>query len=199
MRKLHRWLMSVVAVLLLYWACSGLTLAIFDATDASQGWNDGGGPGARPLGRTGDIALPARGMGERLAAIASAARALAPDAPLTSIELRSEPDGLRGVVAIGGASPRTLTFDPDGPRLLGSSSAVASLANPPARNVPGSGQAIHNAIKSWHRGNVVGTWGVAVAIFTGLCALVLALSGVWMYFSLWRRRARAGRRAFFWS
>lgn len=190
--------MSVFAILLLYWACSGLTLAIWDLTDSTQGWNDGGGPGARPLGRADDLALPANDIGTKLAAAAQAARAAAPGAPLTSIELRAAPAGTQGVVAIGGDTPRTLSFDMQSLALL-SSFPAASLANPPTRDVPGSGQAIHNSIKSWHRGNIVGTWGIAVAIFTGLIAITLALSGIWMYFSMWRRRSNGGRRAFFWS
>ncbi|MGA3158610.1 MAG: hypothetical protein ABSE43_13655, partial [Steroidobacteraceae bacterium] len=48
MRTWHRWIMTVVVVALSYWVGSGLLMAIYDATDATQVWAiEGGGPGAR--------------------------------------------------------------------------------------------------------------------------------------------------------
>jgi len=40
--------------------------------------------------------------------------------------------------------------------------------------------------------------GRALDLLAGLSMLFLALSGVAMYFDLWRRRQRGGRAGFFW-
>jgi uncharacterized iron-regulated membrane protein len=56
----------------------------------------------------------------------------------------------------------------------------------------------HQLMKQIHRGDWLGLPGRALDLLAGLSMLFLALSGVAMYFDLWRRRRRGGRAGFFW-
>lgn len=119
---------------------------------------------------------------------AAAARAL-PDAPVTSIELRVV-DGVPQAVVLAGASDaRALTFD---------ARTGVQIGDRPALSPP-EPQSTHDAIKDWHRGNIVGQTGVWINLLLGVCLLVLCLTGIWMYLQMLQRRRRQGRHGLFWG
>lgn len=196
MRTLHRWLMTVFAVLFVYWAGSGLTLAIWDLTDSTQAWAETGGPGARPGIDDHAVPLVAESIGSNMALTVKAAHTLLPDAPLTSIEVRMTSSGPRSIVTTGGEDPRSLTFDLQTQALLSNTAANARQVAAPLLNNRSN---MHLRIKDWHRGNIVGDWGVAVALLTGIALLTMLVTGVVLYFSVWNLRRRSGRSSFFWS
>ncbi|MGC3982162.1 MAG: PepSY domain-containing protein [Steroidobacteraceae bacterium] len=200
MRTLHRWVMTVFAVLFVYWAGSGITLAVFDLTDDKQQWTDGGGPGLRPKLNNDLPVLPAAQVGKQVATAIQAAHAAAPGETLTAVELRMTAAGEQVTVDVGGAQPRTLMFDVSSGALLSTTpiAMAADMASGMAAN-PVTSRNWHVVLKNWHRGNIVGTWGVGVAMFTGIALLLMTLSGIYLYFSLWRRQRASGRNSFFWS
>jgi hypothetical protein len=50
-----------------------------------------------------------------------------------------------------------------------------------------------------HTGAIAGYIGLAFSMLCGLALFFLALSGITMYIEMYRRRRRAGHRAFFWG
>jgi uncharacterized iron-regulated membrane protein len=54
-------------------------------------------------------------------------------------------------------------------------------------------------IKHLHSGETFGPVGVAISIIAGLALMFFAVSGMWMYWQMWRRRVQAGIRGVFWS
>lgn len=201
MRKWHRWVMTVFAILFVYWSTSGLTLAIYDLTDAQQGWADGGGPGLRPVVNANHAVLPAESVASSMTAAIATAQRIAPSEPITAVELRQGASGVQASVDIGGAQARTLKLDLLSGVLLTNTPIQRMVGGSPGMGAraPGAPRNLHAAIKDWHRGNIVGLWGVGVAMFTGIALLVMSVTGIWLYFSLWRRRRAVGRSAFFWS
>ncbi len=209
MRNLHRWVMTVFAVLFVYWSVSGLTLGIYDLADAEQGWSDGGGPGARPTGKPGATPIASEAVGTSVTMAVVAARNLAVSEPITALELRQTESGLQTTIDIGGAQARTLKFDAQGALLstmpAAPMGALGAMGGPlggmpmPGMGGPGNGTNFHSVIKNWHRGNIVGDWGVGVALFTGIALLLMIVTGVWLYLNMWQRRRAASRSGFFWS
>lgn len=185
MRKYHRWVMTVFGILLLYWSLSGLTLAIYDTTDPSQTWAmDGGGTGPVGSGAT-YPQLPEADFARLLNIAAAAANAQAPGAPITAMELRSAGGRLQSLVTVTGAHAGVLAFD--------------ALSGAPLSNGGASRGSLHNQLKNWHRGNIVGIAGVLLAIVTGCALLFLIVSGLVVYFLMWKARSRTGRQRLFWA
>jgi len=186
MRRYHRWLMTVVMVLMTYWSVSGLTLAIYDFTDKNQTWAfDGGGVGA-PGSNTDTPQLPPTKLATLLLSSVKFARAIDPGAPLTAAALRMQDGNVLGVVDFGGATPRELVLDPTSGKLFADTPPKDQLNE------------LHSRIKSWHRGNVIGTTGVWLALLTGLGLLGLIVTGTILYGTMLAARIRLGRRALFW-
>ena len=57
----------------------------------------------------------------------------------------------------------------------------------------------HQIAKQIHRGSYIGLSGRWMDLFGGLSMVYLSLSGAVMYFELWNRRRRSGRRALLWT
>ncbi len=53
--------------------------------------------------------------------------------------------------------------------------------------------------KHLHSGETFGPIGTAISIITGFALMFFAVSGLWMYWQMWRRRAANHNRAFYWS
>ncbi|MGC3980868.1 MAG: PepSY-associated TM helix domain-containing protein [Steroidobacteraceae bacterium] len=197
MRKLHRWLMSVFAVLLLYVAATGVWLNLYDLTDPAQAFAREGGGAAAPapenvMGfsvRTG-TALAHEQLAPMLKVVVAAVHAAAPNESIASIELRIENGVPRGIVGVG-TQGKKLNFNTETGELLDASPSIAStaVATPSA----------HGFIKSLHRGAYFGPPGAMLVFVTAWALLVLCLTGIIMYLQLWRNRRRVGRMGFFWS
>lgn len=57
----------------------------------------------------------------------------------------------------------------------------------------------HQLAKQIHRGDFIGLSGRWMDLIAGVSIVLLSLSGAVMYFDLWNRRRRTGRRALVWS
>jgi uncharacterized iron-regulated membrane protein len=58
---------------------------------------------------------------------------------------------------------------------------------------------LHNLLKELHTGSIIGLSGQWLDLLTGLCFIVLTITGIVMYFSLLKQRRRIGRRGLFWK
>lgn len=204
MRTLHRWIMTVTVILLLYLALSGLLLQGLDlivlgqpgpkhAADLKSIREFAFGPPYFSVLTGVDETAPTLAEADLPAALNvafAATRRLIPDGPLTSMEVRRAGDILQVVVIAGAsdATARELTFDARSGELMED--------RPAAR--PADPQSTHDAIKDWHRGNIVGITGVWLNFGTGTALLLLCISGIWIYFQMQRRRRRTGRHGWFW-
>jgi uncharacterized iron-regulated membrane protein len=185
--------MTVGVLLVAYWVVSGLTLAVFDATDPQQAWAAlGGGPGARLSGSlAGAQPVPDPGT---LGAGIRAALATAGTLPIAGVDYRmtgaiprlqlSEASGerdteLRFYATTGQPmTPQVADGDPFGPR-------------------PREFE-LRERIKSLHKGDAYGVPGQALGLLTGLLVITLAISGALLYLQLWRARRPAGHTSLFW-
>jgi len=193
MRNVHRWLMTVFVIILLYWVCSGLTMAIYDATDRTQVWAiEGGGPGER----LGDSTRHAASLPDpqTFASGISAARVSVGDMPVASAELRmvGATARLQFAEASGARSTMRRFYAASGAPMAGDDDESSQPRDAP--NVTR-----RNNLKAWHRGNVAGLPGQFIGLLAGLALIVLGITGIFVYFQLWKARRRSGRRAFFWS
>jgi hypothetical protein len=194
MRRIHRWSMTVFAVILSYWIGSGLIMAIYDATDRTQVWAiEGGGPGARLIDDT--VLAAAIPPPYSLASGVSAAMAAVGDMPLASVDLRMVGSTARLEFAEASgerATMRRFYADTGAPM-----TAFTADGDPDARAAPNVTR--RNNLKAWHRGNIAGFAGQFVGLFAGLALIVLSITGIFVYFNMWNARRRAGKRGFFWS
>lgn len=185
MRNLHRWVMTVVVVLMLYWAVSGLILALYDYADNSQAYAfDGGGVGTARAGRALGQ-LPPEQMSGLIDGALSALRRTAPTAALRSAELRLVAGKPVALFVADDSAQTRWAFDP---------ATGASLPYPGDEPV-----SLHQAIKTWHRGNVAGLTGQILALVVAAALAFLTLTGIVLYVQMLRQRQRLGRRAWFWS
>jgi len=203
-RTLHRWIMTVAAAFLLYMAVSGLLLQGDDLLALLH-------PGARSAPELKSIKEFAAGppyfsvlsnVDEAAPPLAEAAlpqmlrsgfataERLAGDAPITAVELRTVGTRHQAVVTFGAAEqPQLAVIDADSGALIARGSALP----------PPEAESSHDAIKFWHRGNVLGLTGVWLNLLTGLSLAILAFSGVYLYLDMHARRRKLGTHGIFWS
>jgi uncharacterized iron-regulated membrane protein len=215
-RKLHRSLMAVLIVFLLYLAVTGLIVGGYDLLDAQQGWaQEGGGPGMRePSGAAAnppalpDTAKLTSALDKALQANSRRAAELGSgNTTLKSLELRLANGAVQTLLVTADENPRQLSISADGailsnepapvvrgmPGLLAGSMVPGGVGGPP----PPRGESQHGRIESWHRAAYLpGSRYVGLIVAAGL--VLLALTGVWMYLQLWRARRAAQRPEFFW-
>lgn len=146
-------------------------------------------PGA-PL-RTADI----RSMATT---VVRAALASATDTEAASIrlQLRTIAGQPRGIVTIGESDA---AFD----ARTGAPAPVPPAAParvPPPLPPPGEERVLSLAefIQELHSGHYYGRVGEWAMLITGFAIVILTITGLWMYWSLWMRRHRNGRRELFW-
>jgi hypothetical protein len=58
---------------------------------------------------------------------------------------------------------------------------------------------LHNLLKELHTGSIIGLSGQWLDLLTGLAFVVLAVTGIAMYFNLLAQRRKLGRRGPFWN
>ena len=99
----------------------------------------------------------------------------------------------QGVVITDGSTARQLVFNTrTGTRM--------SLSEPgyPGTGFPFGWQA-HQYAKSIHRGDFFGLTGRLTSLIAGLSMVYLSISGIVMYWTMWQKRRRTNRPAFFWK
>ena len=194
MKQLHRRTMSIFGLLLCYWVASGLTIALYDVNDDAQVWaRMGGGPGAR---LTDDMAaaLPVPAPAALAPGIARALQS-ARSMPIASVELR-----------VAGGNPRLQLAEASGERSTMRRFHAATGA--PMSQQVADGDPFANGppplpfrdwLKSWHKGDIAGLAGQAVALCAGLVLLVMVVTGVGAYLRMWRMRRGMNKRGLFWN
>jgi uncharacterized iron-regulated membrane protein len=190
-RRLHRRVMSIFGLLLLYWALSGLVIASYDLRDPEQAWAVmGGGPGASVTLEA--RRLPALPAPETLHAGIEAALAAAAGMPIASADLR---------MARGQARLQLAEADGDRAHLRRYFAATGQpMTQDEAEDPAADAQrtARHDWIKSWHKGDIAGLPGQFLGLATALVLATMLVTGLSIYLRLLRARRKAGRRAVFW-
>jgi hypothetical protein len=173
-----------------------------------------------------NIALPSAELVQWMNTTMEAARKASSDSTITSVQLRIAGEQPQGVVTLATPEAKQLVFNARTGELLESWSShlpatnrastqrqEASPQRPQERQEgqlglgqPGQGQPsqaqgmnLHRVIIGLHKGDLLGETGEWIGVICGLALFLLCLSGVIMYFELWRRRLRNGKRALFWS
>lgn len=192
-RELHRWLSILLALPLMVVTVSGMWLAIESAGLALT---------IRQLGpQMGDVLRPgaltpitdARLPAMLAVTLAAAGQDIA-GKPIKVVRLRNYGGHPQGVIVTGGdAESRQLLFN-------ATTGKPMSLTEPGYAPVPFPfGWQAHETAKLIHRGDIAGMPGRWLDLLAGLGLVYFSLSGVIMYLTLWRRRAKGGRRRLFWK
>ena len=193
-RTLHRWVSIVAAVFILAIALSGTWLAVeslvfgFYLADhlPKPGQPAVAEPSVTPLQ---DTQLP----GMLTTTLGSYKSSLA-DQPLKVLRLRIYGGMPQGVIVSGsGDDTQQTVFN----ALTGRRVGLTEPGYPPT-GFPFGWQA-HQIAKQIHRGSYIGLSGRWMDLFGGVAMIYLSLSGAVMYFDLWNRRRRSGRRALLWT
>ena len=193
-RRLHRSVMTVMAVLMMYLIITGLGTALVDATDRHQTWSGmGGGPGAR------------------LTDFARTAVAVPPPSSLSVGIKRSLEAGAGHDIAsvdyrMTGQIPRLQLAESSGER-NSELRFYAATGEPMTQRVADGNPfgpmpdyaRVREGLKALHKGDAGGLLLQTVELLTGLSLVVMIISGVILYLKLWRARARVGKGAFFWA
>ena len=208
MRTLHRWTMTVIAVLFVYVAGTGITIQLIDlkslyqrapASDPNmQSIREGimGPPGFSVIS-TADYAatrLPANvDPMKLLATVQTSARRAVPSEAFSWLELRMDGNTPVGIVAVAGSYARRLEFN----ALTGEAIGGPKIESPFAMFGRGPPSA-HDLVKGFHRGDVIGQVGAWISFLVGLSLFVMVMSGLSLYFSMLSKRQKSGRPAWFW-
>lgn len=123
----------------------------------------------------------------------AAFRAQEPGVPARVMRLRPYYGYLQGVVVTGETVTRQLVYN----------TANGQAMTLEAPGYPDSqfpfGMNVHEAVKHFHSGYMFGLPARFMVLLSGFALLYLSISGIWMYFDLWRKRRKSGRGAFFWK
>jgi hypothetical protein len=115
-----------------------------------------------------------------------------PNTPVKVIRLRYFGGMAQGVVITGGDKTRQIVFN----ATTGKAVSESEPGYPPAY-FPFGWQA-HQIAKDVHRGGIIGLPGRFMDLFAGLAMFYLSVSGIWIYYDLWRRRRKAGKSKMIW-
>ncbi len=61
------------------------------------------------------------------------------------------------------------------------------------------GRDLHETLMHIHSGEFVGKGGTVAGLLSGCAPFFFSLSGIWMYWRMFKARAKVGRREIFWS
>lgn len=116
-----------------------------------------------------------------------------PGATPRAIRLRYFAGIPQGVVITGGKEADQLVFNAKSGEVMGQ----YEPGYPPT-GFP-FGWHVHQLAKNIHRGDIIGLPGRAMSLLGGLSLMYLSLSGIYMYWDMWRRRREVGQGALVWA
>ncbi len=183
MRNWHRWIMTVMVVILVYWTLTGLALQVYDMQDPEQSWAGDSGEYFQAMMRARDAALDDAQLTQMLESAQQQAGAQAPGSPITAVDLRNRQGIATVLVTVAGG--RQISIN-----------TTTGTSDPVASGMGGNNP--HNIIKTLHRGNVIGLPGIFLGLFSGIAIVALAVTGFVMYLQLRAARVNAGRTGWFW-
>jgi len=178
-RRLHRWVALVAAVFVLNIALSGIILASGEIQlNVFLVHHIGTPPYPRPTPLPAVSAGPLSGdVAGLLQSTYQAARRTEPAERIAAITLVRR-DGIdKGLVTVGGATPRVLAFD------AASGAAVSDWATHGEQVGNGYYADWHQMLKRFHRGDIIGNFaGRYVDLLAGVALLYLLISAGALYF-----------------
>lgn len=195
-RTLHRAFAIVCALFLTILVASGLWLAVeslvFGYRMADQ-FAQAKATGRPPVTiADGFTPLPDQQVAQLAQGTIAAYRADYPNLPPRAVRLRVYAGYPQGVVISGDTEARQLVYN-------------ARTGAPMRETEPGYpktgfpfGWQVHQWAKQVHNGTIIGLTGRAISLLSGIALLYLSVSGIIMYLTLWRRRARNSRKGLFW-
>ena len=173
MRKIHRWLSILAALFLLVVATTGVILQAQKLTGEDE---DHDAEEHEALSVTADA------YASMLTVTLQAAQARAPSTPISSIELRMTGEEPEGVVTYPGEPGRQIVVDARDGKVL--------------KDEEHEGESIFMRI---HSGEIFGEPGVVMGLLWGSALVILSLTGIIMYITLYRQRRKAsGKGGLFW-
>jgi hypothetical protein len=187
-RTLHRGISIVAALFLSVVMLSGAWLAVESLYFGYYLTSHQPAPRVDPSSPLPDASLPAM-----LRTTLGAYQAAMPDAPARVIRLRFFGGMPQGVIVTGEEEARQLVFN-------AATGRRASETEPgyPDTGFPFGWQA-HQVAKSVHRGDFFGLTGRLMDLFSGLAMIYLSISGIAMYYELWKKQRKAGRSGLVWT
>jgi uncharacterized iron-regulated membrane protein len=185
-RGLHRGVSVLAAVFLLCIAFTGTWIG-FESTMNALG-RSGGGPARQPVRELSDAEVRAM-----TAVTMKAMQQLHSGAPIKVIRLRTFGQMQQGVVISGGSDTEQFVFNAE-------TGEPASLTEPsyPKSGFP-FGVQVHENIKHFHSGAMFGIPTRFMSLLSGLSVIFLSLSGLLMYFDMWLKRRKGGRKSLIWQ
>ncbi|HTP39069.1 MAG TPA: PepSY-associated TM helix domain-containing protein [Steroidobacteraceae bacterium] len=195
-RTLHRWISLASAAFLIVVTLSGMFLAyeslVFGYYLSARLPAPGQPPKARPpsaITPLTDAQLPSM-LGTSL----DAWRTTLPGQPLKVLRLRTYGGMPQGIVIAGlGDDTQQVAFN-------ATTGKEVSVTEPgyPDTGFP-FGWHAHQIAKQIHRGSYLGLTGRWMDFLSGLALIFLSISGGWMYWEMWSKRRRSGRKALIWT
>lgn len=175
MRKYHRWFGFVAAVFLFVLATSGVILLIQHALGDDPDEELASGTSALTTGMASSMydAFVTRTL--------DAARSRAPGGLIFSVTLRPVGTDVQGIVLLHGDPPRQITVDARTGRV------VDDVQQDP-----------DSLMMRIHTGEILGAPGLVLDAVFGIAMMVLALTGLWVYLDMYRKRRRVGQRRILW-
>ncbi len=192
-RKFHRWTALASVLLVTYLTVTGMLMAVSDMGAAYAEWKSP--RDSRPVHPDkGDFSSPIKDTEIQSMATATAAAFERdhPNTPIKVFRLRYYAGYAQGAIVTGEDKPRQHVYDTKNGRVM-----TATEPGYPISNFP-FGWETHQTIKRFHRGDIVGLGGNTLEWIAGVALLYLVCSGLWMYFDLWRKRAKTGKRQIVW-
>jgi uncharacterized iron-regulated membrane protein len=196
-RWLHRSVSIVSALFLTFMAVTGVWLSIDSLSYGYYGQShrvvspSGGALRARDR----DVSSPLvdDALGGMLKMTLTAYQSAVPGVPPRVVRLRYYGGMSQGVVISGEHIARQLVFD----TATGRQVSMTEPGYPPTGYT--FGWNAQQMMKSAHRGDYFGVTGQFMTLFSGLAMAYLSVSGIVMYWNMWRRRRAQGRAGLFWA
>jgi uncharacterized iron-regulated membrane protein len=192
-RNLHRWTAVIAGVLVIWATVTGFVLSL-DNVGAFVSTIGSHGPPPGPSAFDADFSSPLTDA-ELTPMTRSTLTAFQHDMPGTAVKvlrLRYFAGYPQGVVIAADPDTSQLVFNATtGARMSMTEKGYPKVAFP-------AGWEWHQRLKRIHRGDIFGMPGRWLDTLGALAMLYLSVSGVVMYFQLWRRRKRAGSGALIW-
>jgi len=193
-RKLHRWAAVVFSVIILWLTFTGMLMAISDIGAAYAEWKSP--RDQRPMNPDkSDYSSPIKDSeipGMAQATLTAFNRDHA-GVPMRVLRLRYFAGYAQGVVVTGETQPVQHVYNTKDGREMGVTEPGYPITNFPF------GWQWHQAVKKLHRGDYFGLTGNWIEWLGGVALLYFSVSGLVMYWQMWRKRVATGRKDIVWK
>lgn len=174
MRRYHRWFSFPLIVFVIAVTVTGIYLQAVELIAE-------GGPEPAPLERTAPDASEIAASIEQAMAIAAQEKV---DFPVQKVEVSYRGESPQIVVSTNRRIGPSVTVD--------MASEEATYVERPPRN-------LRTIFILLHSGKYFGAFGLWVIMLAGLALLVLSVTGIYVYYDMWRRRRKAKKKGLFWK